>query len=409
MSIDKKVLMPVGVLALALAIAVLLVLTRPVAESERPPERAPAVSVRTVAPADVTLSVAAQGTVEPGVESDLVAEIAGRIIWVSPQLSSGAFFDADEPLIRLDARDYEIALEGARARLARARSDLKLAEATLARQRSMRQTGASSRSRLDEAVHARSTAEAGQREAEVAVRRAELDLSRTEIRAPFAGRVRDKRVGVGRYVTPGVTLARVFSVEFAEIRLPITSEELAYIDLETTADSPDDAAVPRLPVDFSAEFAGTMRHWRGYVVRSEGALDSRTRMLGLVARVDDPFARAPDADHPPLPMGLFVHARIEGRTLSGLVELPRSAVTPAGSVWGTDDDDRLRERAVVVVRSVGGRSFVREGLHPGDQVVTTLLSTATEGMKVSPRPEPSAPTSRVGQRIGETGLEGGAS
>jgi multidrug efflux system membrane fusion protein len=386
---NAKVIAPIAVFSVALAVTVALVAARPSARSERPEIPAPLVQVMRVEPESVFLSVSAQGTVEPGVESELVAEVSGRIVWVSPQLASGGFFEGNEVLVRVDSRDYEVALRGARAALARAESNLTYAQATLDRQQSMRQTGASSRARLDEAVFAHSSAQAGVQEASVAVERAELDLTRTEIAAPFAGRVRDKHVDVGQFVGRGVPVARVYSVDYAEIRLPIRDAELAYLDLASlrdtaNADSQDaEQPVPStVAVEVSARFAGERHTWPGRIVRTEGALDPRTRMLNVVARVDDPYGRATPSERPALAVGLFVDAEIRGRSVDGVYELPRSALRRGDEVLVVDSEQRLRVRRVHVLRSAGGRSWISEGLAPGEHIVTSPIEIVTEGMEV---------------------------
>jgi RND family efflux transporter MFP subunit len=223
-----KWIAPLVVLTGSLVVAAVLVASRPDVATVRPEAAAPLVDVVAVRATEAALRIRAQGTVEPRTESDLVAEVAGRIIWVSPQLASGGFFSKDDPLVRVDARDTEIELEAARARLARAKSDAANAKTTLDRQRQMREQRVSSKARFDEAQNAANMAEAVVREARVAVRRAELDLERTEIRAPFDGRVRDKRIDVGQFIVRGSPVARVYAVDYAEVRLPIPDEDTAF-------------------------------------------------------------------------------------------------------------------------------------------------------------------------------------
>jgi len=408
--VSAKVIAPIGVLAVAASITGVMLWARPEAESTRAASFAPLVEVMRATPGAFKLSVSAQGTVEPRTESELVSEVVGRIVWVSPNLASGGFFEADDVLVRVDPRDHEVALEGARAALARAESDLAHAEATLARQRSMRERKASSRQALDDAVHNRATAEAGVREARVAVRRAELDLERSQIRAPFAGRVRTKHVDVGRYLTPGVPVARIYSIDYAEVRLPIHDADLAYLDLphgrdlgiEAPSDDDVESAVATSPgapdhqpeVELSAEYAGRRHAWRGKVVRTEGALDERTRMINVVARVDDPYARGGGPDRSPLPVGLFVDAEIEGVEVVGVVALPRAAMRRSDSVWVVDDENRLHVRRVDVLRFGRDQTWIRGGLEAGERVVTSQLEMVTEGMKVrvSELPSPAAST-----------------
>lgn len=401
MRLSAKVAAPIAVLAISSAIALTMVVNQPAAESRGATAVAPLVQVQRAALAPVKLTVRAQGTVEPRTESELVSEVAGRIVWVSPDLASGGLFAENDVLARIDPRDYEVALEGAQAALARAKSNLALASSVLERQRSMRSRGAASRQAFDDATHAQASAEAGVREARVAVRRAELDLERSEIRAPFAGRVRTKHVDVGRYLGRGEAIARIYSIDYAEVRLPISDADLAFLDLPSDyrertplaaaeaagqmseADAaPEPAASTRPAVTLSAEYAGELHSWTGHVVRTEGALDARTRMINVVARVDDPYDREGGGRRTPLPVGLFVDAEIEGRLVEDVVELPRAALRRDGRVWVVDEDDHLHVRRVAVLRSGRQHTWIREGLEPGEKVVTSSLEVVSEGMKV---------------------------
>jgi len=389
---SAKVVAPIGVLVFAGLVTVAMFALRRSAPSARPPVAVPLVEVVRVEPGTVGLWVSAQGTVEPRTESELVAEVSGRIVWVSPQLASGGFFDEGEALVRIDPRDSQVALEGARAALARAESQLELTGATLERQRSMRERGISSQARMDDAIHAHANAEASVREARVAVRRAELDLERTRVGAPFAGRVREKHVDLGQFVSRGAPVARVYSIDYAEVRLPIRDADLAHLDLPSGFD--DDAVALEHgavagasgpAVRLSATVAGQPRRWHGHVVRSEGARDARTRMLTLVAQVRDPYVRDGDSERAPLPIGIFVEAEIEGRRVDGVFEVPRSALRRDDRVLVVDHDDRVRIRPVEVLRSDRETSWLRAGVAAGERVVVSPLDLATEGMPVRVR------------------------
>ena len=373
MTLGPKALLPVAVLVGSLALSAALVVARPVPEAQAVAEHRPVVSVVSVTPRPERMRVRTQGTVEPRTENELVAEVGGRLVWVSPALESGSFFAAGEPLARIEAADYEIARERARAALERARSQRRLAEASLGRSRALFAAGAASPAANDQAESNASIAAANQREAEAALRQAELELSRTELRAPFAGRVREKAADVGQLLARGARLASVFAVDFAELRLPIPSEELAFLDLP---EDPADAAW----VELRGAFAGRSHVWRGRLVRAEGALDPRTRLVHVVARVEDPYGLA--SGTPPLAVGLFVEAEIEGRELPAVVALPRGALRGHDEVVVVDAEERLASRRVEVVRSDGETVFVAGGLAAGERVVTRVPSAFVEGMSV---------------------------
>ena len=388
-----KWLAPLLVLGIALCVTGAMFALRESTPAERPELRAPLVEVVRAEPQTVRFRVAAQGTVEPRTESDLVAEVAGRIVWASPELASGGFFARGDTLVRIDPRDYQVALEGAQAALGRAESQLTLTTSTLERQRSMHERGISSQARMDDAVHAQANAQAGVGEARVAVRRAKLDLERTRIRALFAGRVREKRVDLGQFVGRGASVARVYSIDVAEVRLPVRDADLAYLDLPSGPEEEAAAAASGQPapgpdVELSATVAGQRRTWHGRIVRSEGARDARTRMLSLVAEVDDPYARSGEPGRAPLPIGIFVDASIEGRRVDGVFQVPRAALRREGEIWVVDDSGHLRIRRVEPLRSDREHSWLRAGVAAGERVVVSPLELATDGMAVRVREAP---------------------
>jgi RND family efflux transporter MFP subunit len=387
MKLGPKALLPAAVLVGSLALSVALVVARPVPEAQGALEHRPVVAVVPAAPGAFRMLVRAQGTVEPRTENELVAEVGGRLAWVSPALETGSFFAAGEVLARIEPADYEIAAERARAALERTRSQRKLAEASLARSRALREAGAASEAAHEQAESVAAIAAANQREAEAALRQAELELARTELRVPFAGRVREKKADVGQHVARGAPLASVFAVDWAELRLPIQSDEFAFLDLPRAPAAVDAGPVVRL----SGHYAGRRHTWSGRVVRAEGALDPRTRLVHVVARVEDPYGLV--SGLPPLEVGLFVEAEIEGREVPGVVRLPRGALRGDGEVVVVGPDATLRTRRIEVLRIDGETLFVAGGLAAGDRVVARVPSTFVEGMKVRVAEAPIAATS----------------
>ncbi len=333
---------------------------------------APLVAVVEVQRRSERVSVRSHGTVEARTEIDLVAEIAGRVAVVSPALAAGAFFEAGDLLVELEGGDAELALERAEAAVLRARSELGLADARLARRRTLAQSEIASAARLEESEHARRMAAARLREARAMREQARRDLDRTRICAPFAGRVRSKQVDRGQFVTRGTPLARIYAVDSAEVRLPIPTSELVHLDVPVAGRAPDESASGSR-VLLRASFAGRVSEWEARIVRAEGEIAPRSRMLHVVARVDDPYGRRSRDARPPLTVGLFVEAEILGRTLDGVFVLPRSALRPPDEVFVVDAEDRLRARRVEVLRVAHDRLLVGAGLDEGARVVVSAL------------------------------------
>lgn len=379
--LPPKLAWPLAVLATAFLAAAGLVAARPDVEQAQPSIVHPTVRVAPAIRGPVQLSVHTQGTVEPRTESDLVAEVAGRIMWVSPSLASGGFIEPDELLLRIDATDYEIGVARADASLRRARSERKLAKANLARHRRLADRGVESASALETAINGREVAEANLIEAEAALKQARRDLSRTELRSPYLGRVREKRVDVGQFVARGAPIARLYAVDYAEVRLPLADADAAFVDLPI-AYRDGEEAVPGPQVIFRADFAGGSHTWHGRIVRTEGELDARTRMIHAVARIDDPYGRGDSPDRPPLSVGLFVQAEILGREIDEVVRVPRSALRGESIAVVVDAEGLIRLREVDVLKRNQDEVLVTHGLEPGDLLCTTPLSITVDGMRV---------------------------
>ena len=188
--------------------------------------------------------------------------------------------------------------------------------------------------------------------------------------------MRSERVDTGQFVRRGTSLGTIYAVDFAEVRLPIQDEELAYLDLSL---APDDDA-PGTPVLLHARFAGSDYTWEGSVVRTEGELDAASRMVHVVARVADPY-RARDG-RPPLSVGMFVDADILGTTITDAVRLPRSAMRGDDQVMVVVDGNRLQLRQVDVLRRERDDVLISSGLSAGELVCVSPLPATVDGMRV---------------------------
>ncbi len=373
--LDRRRL-PLALLLIGILSAALLLATRPRVEVSPKPTRPPLVRARTVESAALRLPVTTHGTVAPRTESELVPEVSGTIISVSPHLVSGGFFEKGEVLVEIDPRDYEAAVERAAAALVRAESQYESARRTLERQRALGREEAASASEIDDAEEGWQVATAGRREAVANVEQARRDLERTRLRAPFDGRVRDEKVGVGQFIGRGTPVASLYATDYVEIRLPISDRQLAFLDLPL-GPAPD-AEGPS--VVLSANFAGREHRWPGRVHRTEGEIDPRTRMVHVVARIENPYLT--ESDRPPLAVGLFVRAEIEGRLLPEAVVLPRAALDGRNLIWTIDPQGRLHATEVEVIRVERDRVVIDSGLAPGDRVVISPLEAPRDGLLV---------------------------
>jgi RND family efflux transporter MFP subunit len=370
--------LPVAVVLAGVTAAWLLALGKPAPETVSNVTAPPRVEVLELASGGQRVVVRTHGSVAPRTEIELLAEAAGRVRRVAAGFATGAFFAQDEVLLELDPTDATLLLERAEASLQRAGAGLRIAKARLARQRSLAQGRVASASQLEETEYSLAVAHATLRDARAARGQARRELERMVVRAPFAGRVRSKRVGIGQYVARGARLGAIYAVDYAEIRLPISPADLAFLDLAEGA-APGRVRLVRL----SAPFAGDVREWSGWVARTEGALDEDTRMLHVVVRIADPQARQPQTRHAPLPMGLFVEAEIEGRYFPDVFALPRSALRGDSEVAVVDGAGRIALRRVEVIRVEDERVLVSGGLEAGERVVASA-ALARVGGRIDP-------------------------
>ncbi len=383
MKLPLRILLPFAAVVVGMAGAALLVATGPEVVAEPPPPSVPLVRVVSAEPERLVHRVDTHGTVEPRTESELVPEVSGRVEWIAGSFASGGFFSKGDPLLRIEPGDYEVALRRARASVARSDSELARASREANRQRTLADQKVASDSRLDDAVNAEKVAAAALDEAQAALVQAERDLARTTIVAPFDGRVRDESVDVGQFVNRGARIGTIYSVDVAEVRLPVPDSQLAFLDLPLLYDGGDDAT-HEAKVLLHADFAGRRHTWEGRVVRTEGEIDPRTRMVHVVAQVEAPYARS-EAGRPPLKAGLFVDAEILGRADEDVVLLPRAALREGDRVWVVDDETRLRWRPVEVLRADRDTVVISGGLERGERVCISALEAAVDGMPVRVR------------------------
>ncbi|MHC5036280.1 MAG: efflux RND transporter periplasmic adaptor subunit [Planctomycetota bacterium] len=381
LKIAGNLLLVAGLLAAGVVGMGGMIVTAPKPETKVPEVLPPQVRTASVVTESVTLTIRAEGTVTPRTEGILVSEVSGRVIEVAPAFAPGGFFEEGAVLVKIDPRDFELAAVQARAKVAAAESQLARVEAeakvAAAEWESLGEGKATPLVlRKPQLARARAEREA----ARAALEHAEIKLERTVIRAPYAGCVREKKTDVGQYMTVGSPIARVFAVDYAEIRLPLSDEQFALLDVDvlqgrgaSTGEGPE--------VAVHARVGGTDRTWTGRLVRIEGHVDPKSRMTYAVARVDDPYGRFRKAPHPPLAVGQFVRGEIKGREVEEALVISRFAIRDGDRVVVVDESNRLRFRTVEIVQLQGEKAVVR-GLSDGESICLSAPEVATEGMKV---------------------------
>lgn len=382
----RKVITLVGTVGIIIGFGALVILMgslRPKIEPKEVALAPPAVFFIKAEARQVTLDVIAQGEVRPRTDINLTAEVAGRIVKTSDEFVVGGAFEPGDLLVKIEDSDYRAALAGAKARMAQAEELLRReeAESDLAKKdyEALGRDGDASELtlRMPQLAQARAAYAA----AKADYNAAELNLARTSIKAPFMGRVRERTAGVGQFISPGAPIGRIFSTDVAEIRLPLTDGDLAKLGLSLAFI--EDAENPGPSVTLSGTFAGEFHEWKARIARTDGAIDPATRQISAIAVVDDPYGAGAD-EGAPLPMGLFVDARIEGKPIESAIVLPRSALYGRDTVYVIGADAAIEARTVTVVSADKDTITIAGGVFDGERVVTSPLRGAKDGDKVTP-------------------------
>ena len=207
------------------------------------------------------------------------------------------------------------------------------------------------------------------------------DLKRTTIKAPYAGRVFERSVDVGQYVSPGTRLGRIYAIDYVEIPLPLSDRQLEFVDLPHVYRG-EQAKLGGTKVTILVEQGSRAWTYPGRLVRTRGAVDARSRQTSVIAQVDDPYGR--HGDRPPLKVGMFVKAEIEGRILPGSIVLPQAALREGRYVLLIDDQNQLQRMPVTIRWSEKDVVVIASGVKPGDLVCLTPVAYDVTGAKVIP-------------------------
>jgi RND family efflux transporter MFP subunit len=353
----------------------------------------PLVEVMALEETAVDFRVTTQGTVRPRTETVLSAEVSGPIVWISPRFVAGGVFEAGEELLRIDPTNYRVAVEQAEALLKQRRIEYEGAE-------KLKLKGYRAEADLASAAAALATARAE-------LTRAKRDLERTRITLPYDGMVRAKEADIGQYVTPGTRLAVTFATDYAEIRLPLTDQDLAFVDLPDPGALTEGGTAEGPAVRLTAEREGRVGTWQARIVRTEGVVDETNRVTYAVARVQDPYGlRSDNAGRMPLPIGTFVAAEIDGITMEDIVRVPRRALRANDQLLFVDGDDRLRIRAVDVIRADAEYAYLHRDSVRGERITLTALESPINGMRVRTGPGSAAGSAEERLAAGEESTSG---
>lgn len=373
-----KKYLPLWIILGSFLIATMMISAKPAAIANVQKFVPPRVQTQVVIPQQYQVKIQSQGTVIPRTEIQLMPEITGKILKVSPKLQTGAKFEKGDPLIYLEKRDFELSLITAESSLSQARVNYERekAESELAANEWEKINGGRA-SDLTLRKPQLSQAKAILAAAEALYEQAERNLDRTIIRAPFKGRVRQKMVDVGMVLSQGLAIAQIYATDYVEISLPIAEQDLVFLGIPLDGSFIEENYQPY--VELFTEFGGQELSWNGKVVRSSAEIDSKTRMLSVIAQVSDPYQKTTNTL--PLKVGIFVKAAIKGRTFNNIVKIPRYTVRD-NKVWVVNQEGILDQKEIQILRYEDDSALVSRGLDVSDSVLLTRLAVLVKGMKL---------------------------
>ncbi len=364
---------PLIIILVSIIIFVLMIRLRPEAKFEEPKIIPQLVETMVAYPSEVQAKISSQGTIRPEHEIFVTSELSGKVTWVSKNFLDGAGFKIGDTLMKIEKRDYELALISTESSLFQARLALEReeAEANLA-SIEWKRVGKGDASSLTLREPQLAQARAVLAAAEAAYEQSKRNLERTSIIAPFDGRVRKKMVDLGTNLIPGSRLADIYATASFEVRLPIADKDIPFIGIPLDGTSIDPANRPE--VRLSTSYGGDELNTKGSIVRSQSEIDPKTRMISVIATI--PISNANSG----FKVGMFVNAEINGLSFPGVTVVPRSAVKD-NMIWVVIDE-KLRRKSVEVIRFEKDFAFISDGLNKNDRILITRLSSYVDGMPV---------------------------
>jgi len=364
---------PIIILVSSVILFMLMIKLKPEAEFQEPKIIPQLVETMVAYPSEVSAKISSQGTIRPEHEIFITSELSGKVAWVSESFLDGAGFRTGDTLMKIEKRDYELALISTESSLFQAKLALEREEAesnlaSIEWKRVGKGDASSLTLREPQLAQARAVLAA----AEAAYEQSKRNLERTSIIAPFDGRVRKKMVDLGTNLIPGARVADIYATASFEVRLPIADKDIPFLGIPLDGTSINSTNRP--DVKLSTSYGGDELEINGSIVRSESEIDLKTRMISVIATI--PISKS----NTRFKVGMFVNAEIKGSSFPGVTVVPRSAVKD-DMIWVVIDQ-KLRRKSVEVIRYEKDFAFISNGLNKNDRILITRLSSYVDGMPV---------------------------
>ncbi|MGB0909958.1 MAG: efflux RND transporter periplasmic adaptor subunit, partial [Nitrospirales bacterium] len=391
-----RVLLPVVIIVLAIIGAQVLIATRPTVPKTTPIETSTFVNVLTARLQNERAMISAFGTVKAYQELTVQPEVSGRVIAYHPDLIAGGVIPKGTRLLRIDPRDFQVAVEEEKAALAKAKFDIKVElgnQAIAQREWDLLKPSSGEISELSKQLALRyphlQEKRAALSAAKSRLQKAQLDLRRTVLTAPFDAVVLSESVEVGQMVNVQNTVATLVGTNEFRAQVSIPIHQLDWITFPTSGSMT--GARARIFRELGNE---KPLERNGVVVDLLGEVTQNGRMAQVLISIPDPLdlSRKKGERHPLL-LGEYVRVEIEGPMLENVMVLPRSTIREGSRVWVKNQEKRLEVRTVKIAVSRKDTVVISQGLNDGDQVIVTQLPAAIPGLKlISAEDETSAPS-----------------
>ena len=385
----KRIILPILILGGCFSAAVALI-RNPASVEESALEVIP-VTVRVVEVSlqSAELVVGSQGKVQAAQSASLSASVAGPVAWISPSMESGGYVEADQSLIQIDRADYETALARTRASLQQATAEAQFSEQELGRLRELAEERLASESQLQDAERRVEVNRAQLANAKASFEQAQLDLERTDIRSPFNAIIDRREVELGQYVNRAQSVGILYGADEVEVRVPLAIRQLGYLDIPLGQRG--ELGSERAPkVTLTGYYGGQEYSWNGKLVRIEASIDPNSNTVQTIIRVQQPEAvnDVPNSgittSSIPLPIGLFVHAEIKGKTIEDIISLPRSVIRNNNQVLVVDAENKMHFREIEIFRLEEQQVLITGGIQPGEKICVSPIQAVVDGMAVQP-------------------------
>jgi RND family efflux transporter MFP subunit len=375
-----KKLKPLFILLGAFALSYLLWLLGQVQPDPVEEAPAPDVIVEILTPKDFQVQISSNGTTTPLIQTVLTAEVGGEVIYRSKKFSEGSSVIEGEILAKIDDTDLQLQYKNALLQLANAevQHSLQLAEAEVAKE-AWEKIGDGAASDLTLKKPQLKQAEALLEVAKAQVSSAEKKLNKTEIVAPYAGRIQSVNIDLGTTIIPGQPVGALYTSSEVEVTLAVKDNDLQFLSIPMDGRKLDPSE--QALVEIKSFYKGKNQTWIGRLERVDGVIDPITRMINLIAVFKNDFI---ETDKPNLPIGLFVEAQIDGIILNDIFSIPVNAISENNEVYIVNNDSELVSRQLSILKKYSDFVIVKDGLKAGERIVISKLSTASNGIKVNP-------------------------